>query len=43
MTQLNSNLQQRINNWLTPTFDKDTQDTIKKLLTTDVKTLEDAF
>ncbi len=43
MTQLSHSLQERINNWLSPTFDKETQNTIKKLQTTDVKTLEDAF
>ena len=43
MTQSNSTLEQRINNWLTPTFDLDTQNTIKTLQTENPKALQEAF
>ncbi|WP_375237919.1 phospho-sugar mutase [Aurantibacter sp.] len=43
MTQSNSTLEQRINNWLTPTFDLDTQNTIKILQTENPKALEESF
>lgn len=33
----------KVNEWLTPTFDKDTQDQIKEMMTTSPKNLEESF
>ena len=33
----------QVNEWLTPTFDQNTQEEIKELMTSDPKGLEDAF
>ena len=43
MNTLEPQLLKRINSWLTPTFDADTQDRIKTLLTDDPKNLEEGF
>jgi phosphomannomutase len=43
MTQSSNTLKQRINNWLTPTFDLDTQNAIKTLQTENPEALEEAF
>ena len=36
MSQITPQLLERVNNWLTPTFDKDTQDHIKNLMDNDI-------
>lgn len=43
MSQITPQLLERVNNWLTPTFDKDTQDHIKNLMDNDIKELEESF
>ncbi|NNC45814.1 MAG: phospho-sugar mutase, partial [Winogradskyella sp.] len=43
MANLEPKLLERINNWLSPTFDEDTQKTIKKLLDSNLKELEESF
>ena len=43
MTQLDPQLLQKINTWLTPTFDKETQSTINELLKSNPKELEESF
>ncbi|PSG86465.1 phospho-sugar mutase [Aurantibacter aestuarii] len=43
MSQTNLDLSQRIANWLTPTFDQDTQNSIKSLQQNDTNTLNDSF
>lgn len=37
------NILDAVNEWLTPTFDTDTQDTVKQLMTSSPKELEDSF
>ncbi len=37
------NILQQVNEWLTPTFDQDTQDTIKEMMTSSPKELEESF
>ena len=37
------NILNAVNVWLTPTFDTDTQDAVKQLMTTSPKELEDSF
>src|SRR6478752_9518663 len=41
--QLEETLLQQANEWLTPTFDNETQKEIKNMMTSDPKGLEDAF
>jgi phosphoglucomutase len=43
MSQTNSDLTQRIANWFSPTFDQDTQNSIKLLQQNDTNTLNDSF
>lgn len=43
MATLEPKLLERINNWLTPTFDENTQTTIKELLKTNPKELQESF
>ncbi|NNK40594.1 MAG: phospho-sugar mutase, partial [Winogradskyella sp.] len=43
MANLEPKLLERINNWLSPTFDEATQKTIKKLLDSNPKELEESF
>lgn len=40
---MNSELQQKVDSWLSPTFDSETQHTIKLLQENDPKTLEESF
>ncbi|NHM02199.1 phospho-sugar mutase [Flavobacterium difficile] len=40
---IEQNILDQVNEWLTPIFDQNTQDEIKKLMTSDPKGLEDAF
>lgn len=40
---IEQNILDQVNEWLTPTFDQNTQDEIKELMTSDPKGLEDAF
>jgi len=40
---ISPNVLERVNTWLTPFFDKQTKQTIENLLTSDPKSLEDAF
>ena len=40
---MNSELQQKVDSWLSPTFDSETQRTIKSLQDNDPKTLEESF
>ncbi len=37
------NILQQVNEWLTPTFDQDTQDAIKEMMTSSPKELEESF
>ncbi|WP_223034975.1 phospho-sugar mutase [Hanstruepera marina] len=43
MIHIEPKLLERVNTWLTPAFDKDTQDYIKNLIATNPKELEEAF
>ncbi|RKE95014.1 phospho-sugar mutase [Ichthyenterobacterium magnum] len=43
MIYIEPQLLQRVNTWLTPTFDKETQDYIQNLIATNSKQLEDSF
>ncbi|HLV13976.1 MAG TPA: phospho-sugar mutase [Xanthomarina sp.] len=43
MTQIEPDLLERINTWLTPTFDKDTQDNIKNLIANNPTELKESF
>ncbi len=43
MRYIDPELLDKANKWLTPTFDKDTQETIKELIAYDTETLEDSF
>ena len=43
MKTIEPQVQSRINSWLTPTFDKDTQDSIKALMANNPKDLEEGF
>ncbi len=43
MTYIKPDLLERVNTWLTPTFDAETQDYIKDLIATNPNELEDAF
>ena len=43
MSNLNSELLNKVNNWLTDPFDQDTQNTIQSLLITNPKELEESF
>jgi phosphomannomutase len=43
MKQIEPQLLERVNTWLTPTFDKDTQDYIKHLIANDTKELQESF
>ncbi len=43
MTQLDPQLLKRVNNWLTTTFDSETQDHIKNLMANDPATLQESF
>lgn len=43
MTQIEPQLLERINTWLTPTFDQDTQSQIKHLMANDTKELNECF
>lgn len=43
MKHIESQLLERVNTWLTPTFDKDTQNYIKNLLANDPKELQESF
>ncbi len=43
MRYIDPELLDKANTWLTPTFDKDTQETIKELIAYDTETLEDSF
>ena len=40
---IEQNILDQVNEWLTPTFDQDTQTEIEELMTSDPKGLEDAF
>lgn len=40
---IEQNILDQVNEWLTPTFDQNTQEEIKELMTSDPKGLEDAF
>ena len=40
---IEQNILDQVNEWLTPTFDQDTQTEIEALMTSDPKGLEDAF
>jgi len=40
---IEQNILDKVNEWLTPTFDNDTQEAIKKLMTSSVKELEESF
>lgn len=40
---IEQNILDKVNEWLTPTFDNDTQDAIKKMMTSSVKDLEESF
>ena len=37
------NILSQVNEWLTPTFDQDTQDKIKEMMTSSPKELEESF
>ncbi|WP_010182316.1 phospho-sugar mutase [Aquimarina agarilytica] len=43
MSTLTNTIQQRVNEWLSPTFDIDTQNEINNLLTTNPSEIEDSF
>ncbi len=43
MSQIAPQLLERVNTWLTPSFDQDTQNYIKDLLNNDIKELEESF
>ena len=43
MKHIESQLLERVNKWLTPTFDKDTQDYIKDLMANDTNELQESF
>jgi phosphomannomutase len=43
MKHIESQLLERVNSWLTPTFDKDTQDYIKNLMANDTNELQESF
>lgn len=40
---IEQNILDRVNEWLTPTFDNETQEAIKKMMTSSVKELEESF
>jgi len=40
---IEKNILDKVNEWLTPTFDKDTQEAIKKMMTSSTKELEESF
>ncbi|MDD3004508.1 phospho-sugar mutase [Flavobacterium sp.] len=40
---ISENILQKVNEWLTPTFDQDTQDKIKEIMTSSPKELEESF
>ncbi len=40
---IEQNILDKVNEWLTPTFDNDTQEAIKKMMTSSVKELEESF
>jgi phosphomannomutase len=43
MTHINPQLLDKVNAWLTPTFDKETQNTIRELIASNPKELEESF
>ncbi|HCY81014.1 MAG TPA: phosphoglucomutase, partial [Xanthomarina gelatinilytica] len=43
MIYMEPELLERVNTWLTPTFDNDTQDYIKNLIATNPKLLKESF
>ena len=43
MIHIEPELLERVNTWLTPAFDKDTQDHIKDLIATTLKNLKKVF
>ncbi|WP_412560391.1 phospho-sugar mutase [Winogradskyella sp. MIT101101] len=43
MIYIKPEILERVNSWLTPTFDKDTQDQIKHMIASDPKGLEESF
>ena len=43
MIHIKPEILERVNSWLTPTFDTDTQDTIKHMIASDPKGLEESF
>ena len=43
MTHINPEILNKVNAWLTPTFDKETQETIKELIASNPKELEESF
>lgn len=43
MIYIKAEILERVNSWLTPTFDKDTQDQIKHMIASDPKGLEESF
>ncbi|MFK2819992.1 phospho-sugar mutase [Flavobacteriaceae sp. LMIT009] len=43
MTHINPQILEKVNAWLTPTFDKETQETIKELIASNPKELEESF
>ena len=43
MTHINPQTLEKVNAWLTPTFDKETQETIKELIASNPKKLEESF
>jgi len=43
MIYIKPEILERVNTWLTPTFDQDTQDKIKNMITSDPKGLEESF
>ena len=43
MTPINPQVLEKVNAWLTPTFDDETQQTIKELIASNPKELEESF
>ena len=43
MIYIKPEILERVNTWLTPTFDQDTQDQIKNMIASDPKGLEESF
>ena len=41
--QIKQNILDKVNEWLTPTFDHDTHEAIKKMMTSSITELEESF